>query len=274
MFNILSDPDATPPQWANGTPLASSGASTPLGHLQSTNVSALRSEVIDGIEEILDEIKQVDDQLQAYSDIVIHPGDYILIHKPSRTVQKFLTRSKRKFTVFLVTDASTLITTDDPYAAFRKSLVASGSTVVSVLNTGVMAYMSKVNKVLLSARAITANGGVSVESGAAVIARAARAQGRTVIVLGGVYKLSPDSQANQDLATEWGDPSKYVNFADGRMVSGVGVKSAVSEFVPAELVDTYITNLGSHSRDHLHAIVNDHYKEADISVDLYGKIRK
>jgi translation initiation factor eIF-2B subunit beta len=274
MFNILADPDAMPPSWVNGTPAASSGASTPMGHLQSTNMAALRSEVIDGIEEIMDEIKQVDDQLQAYSDIVIHPGDYILVHKPSRSMQKFLTRSKRRFTVFLVSDPSTSITAEDPYASFRKSLAATGSTLVNILNAGLMAYMPKVNKVILSARAITARGGVIVDSGAAVIARAARAQGRTVIVLGGVYKLSPDSQANQDIATEWGDPSKYVSFADGRMVGHVAVKNAVSEFVPAGFVDTYITNLGAHSRDHLHAIVSDHYKEADISLDLYGKIRK
>ncbi|KAI0134706.1 initiation factor 2 subunit family protein [Xylariales sp. AK1849] len=272
MFNILADPDLTPALWANGTPLASSGTSTPLGQAQSTNMSALRSEVIDGIEEIMDEIRQVDDQLQAYSDIVIHPGDYILIHKPSKTVQRFVSRSKRRFTVLLVTDAST--TGEDPYAAFRKSLAANGSTLVIVMNTGLMAYMSRVNKVIISARAITAQGGVSVDSGAAVIARAARAQRRTVIILGGVYKLSPDSQTNYDVATEWGDPSKHVSFSDGPLVSNVGVRNAISEYIPAELVDTYITNLGAHSQDQLYAIVNDHYKEADVALDLHGKIRK
>ncbi|KAH8671095.1 hypothetical protein BX600DRAFT_458306 [Xylariales sp. PMI_506] len=274
MFNILADPDSTPPLWQNGTPAASSGTSTPLMQSQATNVSALRSEVLDGIEEIMDEIKQVDDQLQSYSDIIIHPGDYILVHKPSKTVQRFLTRSKRKFTVFLATDAPTLNSPEESYTALRKSLAANGSTVVTIMNAGLMAYMSKVNKVILSARAVTAKGGAMVDAGAAVIARAAQAQGRTVIMLSGVYKVSPDTQANQDLATEWGDPSKYVNFSDGQMVNRVTVKSALSEFVPAELIDTYITNLGAHSRDHLHTIINDHYQEVDITLDLYGKIRK
>lgn len=222
----------------------------------------------------MDEVRQVDDQLCGYSDIVIHPGDYILVHKPSRTVQRFLIRSKRKFTLFVVVDPATDPGAEDAYASLRKALTANGSMVISVMNTGLMAYMTKVNKVILSARAVTAQGGVTVDAGAAAIARAARSQGRTVIVLGGVYKISPDSQANQNLATEWGSPTRYVNFSDGEIVDKVSVKNAVSEFIPAEDIDTYITNLGAHSREHLHTIINDHYKEADIALDLYGKIRK
>lgn len=274
MFNILADPDVVGSGWMNGTPLAGSGTSTPLHHGVSTNTSALRSEVLDGIEEIMDEVRQVDDQLCGYSDIVIHPGDYILVHKPSRTIQRFLIRSKRKFTLFVVTNPESQMGSDDPYASLRKALAANGSMLISVMNTGLMAYMTKVNKVILSARAITAHGGVTVDSGAAALARAARAQGRTVIVLGGVYKVSPDNQANQSIATEWGNPSKYVNFSDGQIVNNISVKNAVSEFIPAEDIDTYITNLGAHSREHLHTIINDHYKEADVALDLYGKIRK
>ncbi|ORY63010.1 uncharacterized protein BCR38DRAFT_345606 [Pseudomassariella vexata] len=274
MFSLLADPDVAPPLWSNGTtPAAASGTSTPLSRTalsQATNISALRSEVIDGIEEIMDEIKQVDDQVQTYADIIIHPGNYILVYQPSRTVQKFLTRCKRKFNVLLVVDPSTATSTEDLYASFRKSLVAGGSTVVKVMNTGLMAYMPRVNKVILEARAITATGEVVVDSGAASIARAARQQGRTVIVVGGVYKLSPDSQANQTI--EWGDPSKYVNFSDGQMVGHVKVKNAVSESVPE--ADTYLTNLGANSKEYLHVIIEDHYKEEDIGLDLYGTIRK
>ncbi|KAI1650305.1 nagb/rpia/CoA transferase-like protein [Daldinia loculata] len=274
MFNLLSDPDFIPSP--GSTPKLGSGASTPQGFPQSTNIQALRSEVIDGIEEIMDEIRQVDEQVQAYAEIVIHPGDYILVHQPSRTVQKFLLRaaSKRKFTVFLVVDPSTASTDDDPYTSLRKSLSSSGSTVVNIMNVGLMAYMSKVNKVILGARAITKKGGVIVDSGAAVIARAAREQGRTVIVLGGVYKLSPDSRFYHGGFVEWGGPSKYVNFADGEMVGQVRVKNAIAEFIPTDLVNTYITNLGAHSKDHLHGLIADHYKEDDINFDLFGRIQR
>lgn len=244
MFNILADPDFMPFAFSNAaSPALASGASTPVVDAQSTNVSALRSEVIDGINDTMDEVKQVDEQVQSYSDIILHPGDFILVHQPSKTVQRFISKSKRKFTVLLVTDHSTASADDDTYATFRKSLATTGSIVVTVMNSGLTAYMSRVTKVILDAKAIMGNGGVIVDSGAAIIARAAQEQGRVVIVLGGVYKLSPDSQADQDSATEWGDPSKYVNYADGQLVRQVHVRNAVSEYIPAELVNTYITNL-------------------------------
>ncbi|KAF2963999.1 hypothetical protein GQX73_g9571 [Xylaria multiplex] len=277
MFNLLSDPNVILSTGSNAsTPGQVSGASTPILNPQATNVSSLRSEVIDGIQEIMDEIKMVDEQVQTYADIFIHPGDYILVYQPSRTVQKFLTRaaSKRKFTVFLVVDPSTTATSEGQYASLLKSMASNGSSVITVLNAGLMAYMSRVDKVILGARAITAQGGVVVDSGAAAIARAARERRRTVIVLGGVYKLSSESKLLSESQIEWGDPSKYVSFADGSLVSQVRVKNAVSEFLPADQVDTYITNLGAHAQENLHTIIADHYKEEDINFDLYGKAQR
>ncbi|KAI0811916.1 initiation factor 2 subunit family protein [Xylaria sp. FL0064] len=278
MFNLLSDPNVFPPTGSNAsTPGQLSGASTPILNPQPTNVSALRSEVIDGIQEIMDEIKMVDEQVQAYADIFIHPGDYILVYQPSRTVQKFLTRAaaKRKFTVFLVVDPSSAATgPDSQYASLVKSMVSNGSSIITVLNAGLMAYMSRVDKVILGARAITAQGGVIVDAGAAAIARAARERRRTVIVLGGVYKLSPESKLLPESQIEWGDASKHVNFTKGDLVSPVKVKNAVSEFLPADQVDTYITNLGAHAQENLHTIIADHYKEEDINFDLYGRVQR
>ncbi|KAI1749074.1 initiation factor 2 subunit family protein [Xylaria castorea] len=277
MFNLLSDPGMLLSMGSNtSTPGQVSGASTPIWNPHATNMSALRSEVIDGIQEIMDEIRMVDEQVQTYAEIFIHPGDYILVYQPSRTVQKFLARaaSKRKFTVFLVIDPSSSTSSDEQYVSLHKSMAANGSSLITVLNAGLMAYMSRVDKVILGARAITAQGGVIVDSGAAAIARAARERRRTVIVLGGVYKLSPESKLLPESQVEWGEPSKYVSFADGPMVSHVKVKSAISEFLPADHVDTYITNLGAHARDNLHTIIADHYKEEDIDFDMYGKAQR
>ncbi|KAI1113910.1 hypothetical protein F5Y14DRAFT_196965 [Nemania sp. NC0429] len=277
MFNLLSDPSVFPSVGSNAsTPGQLSGASTPNYNPQATNVSALRSEVIDGIQEIMDEIKLVDEQVQTYADIFIHPGDYILVYQPSRTVQKFLTRaaSKRKFTVLLVVDPASAASSDGLYTSLAKSMASNGSNIITISNAGLMAYMSRVDKVILGARAITAQGGVVVDSGAAAIARAARERRRTVIVLGGVYKLSPETRLLSESQVEWGDPSKYVNFADGAMVSHVKVQNALFEFLPADQVDTYITNLGAHAQDNLHTLITDHYKEEDIEFDLYGRAQR
>jgi translation initiation factor eIF-2B subunit beta len=201
--------------------------------------------VIDGIEEIKDEISQVDDLIAAVADVQIHPGDYVLVHQPSPTVERFILRAaaKRKFTVLLASEAPRKGVPQSKHASFIKKLSGAGIPVITLMNGGMMAYMSRVNKVILGARAVVANGGVVADSGAAAIARAAKEQGNAVVVLSGIYKLSPENPFDEASLVEWGDSAGYVSFADGPLVSGVEVRSALTEVIPAECVDTYITNL-------------------------------
>ncbi|KAG8428214.1 GCD complex subunit gcd7 [Metarhizium acridum] len=219
---------------------------------------------------IKDEISQVDDQIAALAEVQIRPGDHILVHQPSPTVERFVLRAaaKRKFTVLIVTEPLRKQTEQVQHAAFRKKLSTAGITVINVMNSGLMAYMSRVNKVILGARTIVANGGAVTDAGAAAIARAAREQGNAVVVLAGVYKLSPVNPFDEDALIEWGDSSSFVSFADGSMVNNVAIRSPVTELVPAEFIDTYITNLGTHSRDHLASLIADHYKQEDADFHL------
>ncbi|KEY72060.1 hypothetical protein S7711_00077 [Stachybotrys chartarum IBT 7711] len=264
LFHLLS---ASPSVGTDGltSSLGNSGSSTPINRANRAQVNALRSEVIDGIEEIKDEISQVDDQIAALAELQIHPGDYVLIHQPSPTVERFILRAalRRKFTVLIATESPREHTQDVPHAAFRKKLSAAGVKVISVMNGGLMAYMSRVDKVILGARVIAANGGVVTDAGAAAIARAAKEHGNAVIVLGGMYKLSPVNPFDEGSLIEWGNPSSFVNFSDGAIVRNTTVKTAVTELVPPGFIDTYITNLGTHSRDHLSSLIADHYKQED-----------
>ncbi|KAG5975856.1 hypothetical protein E4U55_007560 [Claviceps digitariae] len=266
LFHLLS---VSPSSLGDGSCSShrNSGTSTPtrIAHQTSSQIHALRSEVIDGIEEIKDEISQVDDQIAALAEVQIRPGDHIVVHQPSSTVERFVLRAaaKRKFTVLIVTEANRKRDEEVQYANFRKKLTSLGITVINIMNSGLMAYMSQVSKVILGARTIVANGGAVTDAGAAAIARAAQKQGTAVVVLAGVYKLSPVNPFDEDSLIEWGDSSSFVSFADGSMVNSVEIRSAVTELVPAQLIDTYITNLGTHSRDHLASLIADHYKQED-----------
>jgi translation initiation factor eIF-2B subunit beta len=269
LFHLLSA--SSPTDFEAASPFGTSGASTP-GVKGNSNslVHALRSEVIDGIEEIKDEISQVDDQIAALAEVQVHPGDYILVHRPSPTVERFVLRAalRRKFTVLIATEVPRKPTEEVQHAAFRKKLSSAGVTVINIMNNGLMAYMSRIDKVIIGAKAIVANGGVVSDSGAAAIARAAKEQGNAVIVLGGIYKLSPENPFDESALIQWGDPSNYVSFADGPLVSGVEVRTAMTELIPPELIDTYITNLGTHSCDHLSSLIADHYKLQDVDFHL------
>lgn len=81
------------------------------------------------------------------------------------------------------------------------------------------------------------------DAGSAAIARAAKEQGAAVVVLNGIYKLSPESPFDESSLIEWGDSSTFVSFSDGPLVSGAEIRTALTELIPPELIDTYITNL-------------------------------
>lgn len=246
LFHLLS---ASPPtdgfSSGPGTPFKSSGTSTPVWKGNSSQVHALRSEVIDGIEEIKDEISQVDDQVAALAEVQIHPGDHVLVHQPSSTVERFILRAaqKRKFTLFIATEPPRKHVTESPYANLRKKLQSQGIEVITIMSSGLTAYMSRVDKVIIGARGIMANGSVVADAGAVAITRAAKEHGNAVVVLGGVYKLSPENPFAEDALIEWGDSATFVNFSDGAMVNDIEIRSAVAELVPPPLIDTYITNL-------------------------------
>ncbi|KAL2757990.1 hypothetical protein ACRALDRAFT_1061260 [Sodiomyces alcalophilus JCM 7366] len=276
---LLSLLEASPPSNASISPLAKdSGTSTPRLGPQNARISAIRAEILDGIEEIKDEISQVDDQIASSADVQIRPLDYVLVYQPSHTVQKFLLRAaaKRRFTVVIAVDPRVASSPGEevPFASFRKKLLAAGVAAINVTNIGQAAHMPRISKVVLSARCVLANGGVVTDAGAGHLARAAKERGCPVIVLSGVYELSPESSMEEDELVEWGGAMGHAGFSDGLFVKGAQFQGAVTELIQPELVDSYITNLGIHSRNHLTTIVADHYKAEDVDFQLWGEAER
>ncbi|KAL2832018.1 hypothetical protein BDW59DRAFT_114456 [Aspergillus cavernicola] len=276
MFSLLSHPDSETS--LPGTPATASPSGRLPGHTPNKDI---RAEVLDGINEIIDELGQVDDQIAAYALDHIHSNEIILTHTSSTTVQKFLLKAaaKRKFTVIhaesypnnheathatvsgKAPDDDEIISTE----SFQKPLIAHGITVILIPDSAVFALMSRVNKVILGTHSVLANGGLVAAAGTRVIARAAKVHQTPVVVVSGVYKLSPVYPFDFDSLIEYGDSSKVIGYEDGDLVDQIDVQNPLYDYVPAELVDLYITNLGGHAPSYLYRIVSDHYRKEDIS---------
>ncbi|KAK4191527.1 hypothetical protein QBC35DRAFT_512621 [Podospora australis] len=264
MFNLFSAAGNS------DTPLT--GASTPLSQAQPASVHALRSEVIEGIQELMDELSQADDQIASFSDIQIHPDDYVLAYQPSKTVERFLIKaaSRRRFTVLIANSEPIQPgATETPYAVLRKKLNSHGVTTINLATNALMAYIPRVNKVIFGAKAVYQNGGVLVDSGAYIAAEAAQEFLKPVIVLGAVYKLCPEDPSDETVISELGNPSRFVSYANGPEIDALEIENTVSDYLPPSLVDVYITNLGPQSRPHLASILADHYKVEDIGYSLH-----
>jgi translation initiation factor eIF-2B subunit beta len=59
-----------------------------------------------------------------------------------------------------------------------------------------------------------------------------------------------------------------VSYAHGPAVSALDVENTVTDYIPPELIDVYLTNLGPQTRHHLAMILADHYKTEDIGFSL------
>jgi translation initiation factor eIF-2B subunit beta len=264
MFNLLSataSPSSTPsgtqsPQGKSGPNAAS------LAQRMTTSSKDLKAEVIEGIEEIIDELDQADDRISAQALEYIHSNEVILTHSSSKSVQKFLLEAakKRKFTVIVAesypndheathisftgkisTDAESADELSTP--KFSKSLSDAGITVILVTDATIFAIMSRVNKVILATHSVIANGGLIAAAGARIIAIAARVHRTPVIVVSGIYKLSPEYPFEFESLIEYDDPGNIVRYQDGALVEHLEVDNPVYDYVPPDLVDLYITNM-------------------------------
>lgn len=264
LFGLLSHPDepspmATPPP----------GAQSPISRAHSRVASIaenpqlkvdIKAEVIDGIKELIDELEVVDDQIAASALEHIHANEIILTHTSSQTVQKFLMTAarKRKFTVVhaeaypndhvdthsAVMHGGRKNDGDNEEAEERwKPLTAMGIQVIVIPDSAVFALMSRVNKVILAPHAVLANGGLIAATGALTIAEAAKMHQTPVVVVSGVYKLSPVYPFDMEELIEYGDPGKVIGFNEGDLVENADVENPIYDYVGADLVDLYITNL-------------------------------
>jgi translation initiation factor eIF-2B subunit beta len=147
-----------------------------------------KQEAIDGVNELIEELRDVDAAVALRAPAHIHANELILTLGFSRTVLAFLSKAaeKRRFQVVVAEGFPTL-----QGHAMAQGLAEAGITTTLVADAAVYALMARVNKVVASAHALLADGGVVAPVGAAAVAAAARRHAVPFVALAGIYKLSP-----------------------------------------------------------------------------------
>lgn len=124
-----------------------------------------------------------------------------------------------------------------------KSLSSAGISTFLVPDSSIYALMSRVNKVILGAHVILANGGMFSKSGSLMAATAARAHSTPVVVCAGQFKLTPLWNLYHEYgALDFGNPSDVLGFDEGELVDKVDVINPYYDYVQPELIDAFITN--------------------------------
>jgi translation initiation factor eIF-2B subunit beta len=124
-----------------------------------------------------------------------------------------------------------------------KALSSAGISTFLVPDSSIFALMSRVNKVILGAHAILANGGMFAVTGSLLASTAARAHSTPVVVCAGQFKLTPLWNVYHEYgALDFGDPGDVVGFEEGKIVENVDVINPYYDYIRPEFIDAFITN--------------------------------
>lgn len=226
--------------------------------------SDMRSIIIQGIRDLVDEITNVNDGIETLCIDLIHDNEVLLTPTPtSDTVLHFLikARSKRKFTVLVLENYP-----NDTKQAhqFAKTLAEHKIDTVLIPDSTTYAVMSRVGKVIIGTNAVFANGGCLSNSGVANVVECAKEHKTPVFAVAGLFKLSPLYPFNRNDLIEVGNTGKVLNYDEFDLVDNVEVvTNPLEDYIPPEQIDIFITNVGGFAPSFIYRIVLDNYRVED-----------
>jgi translation initiation factor eIF-2B subunit beta len=222
-----------------------------------------RPAVMEAIQEIMLDLEDlhtnIDDQGYAH----IHAGEVILTYSRSKTVESFLkaTAKKRKFQVIVCEGAP-------HFGGHRmaKSLAEAGIDTTVIHDSAAFAIMARVNKVLLPAHAVLANGGLIAPSGSHMVALAAAHNSVPLVCLTGMFKLCPMyPHEGQDTLQDLVSPSSVIDYAElsDQVMAKVEFVNPVHDYIPPNLINLYVTNIGAFQPSYIYRLLAEYYHNDD-----------
>ena len=224
----------------------------------------LRQSVMEAIQEMMSELEDLHKNINDQAVQHIHAGEIILTYALSKTVELFLKAAaakKRKFSVIICEGA--------PHFgghSMAKSLAEAGIDTTVIHDAATYAIMARVNKVLLPAHAVLANGGLIAPSGSNMVALAAKQNSVPVVSIAGMFKLCPMyPHEGQDTLNDLISPSSVVDYSlmGDPVLSEVEFVNPVHDYIPPQLIDLFVTNIGGFQPSYIYRLLAEYYHNDD-----------
>ncbi|KAL5848768.1 hypothetical protein ACOSQ4_006781 [Xanthoceras sorbifolium] len=233
----------------------------------------LKHDVIKAVNELIEDLNTCHELIAEQAVELIHHNEVILTLGRSRFVFEFLKAAKEKkrsFHVFIAEGAPKY-----QGHVLAKELSAKGLKTTVITDSAVFAIISRVNMVVLGVHAVMANGGVIAPIGSNMVALAAKKHAVPLVVVAGVHELCSLYPQNPEVSlNEIGSPSELLNFGEFSdcMDYGVGssspllhVVNPVFDYVPAELISLFVTDVGAYNPSYIYRLIADYYSPDDLS---------
>ena len=259
-LHTVTQPTPPPPPLERRTSSSSSASPTPTQAPSTPKQQPWdrKQEVIDGVNDLIEELKDIDSAIAAHAPEHIHNNEIILTFGYSRTVAQFMTRAREKcdFQAIVAEGAPTLQGHE-----MATELAKIGIRTTAIADAAVYAMMSRVNKVVISAHALLADGGVMAPVGTGVVAAAAKRHNVPFVVLVGIYKLSPHFPHEPGVTfNDFKEPSDVLPYDDEAVVTAematddrtsyaqqrpyLQVHNPSYDYIPPGLISLFITDHG------------------------------
>jgi len=125
-----------------------------------------------------------------------------------------------------------------------KTLGNAGVPVTLICDNAVRYFMNEIDKVIVGADAIAANGAVVNKIGTSVIALSAHEARTRVYVAAESYKFSPETMAGELIPIEERSPSEVINPKKLAEMKNVKVRNPAFDITPPEYIDVIVTEKG------------------------------
>ena len=209
--------------------------------------SHLQQSILEAIQELWSDLEDWQANINEQATQQLQDGLVVLTVADDRTIASFLQAAakKRQLRVVLVGKSST---------------IPGLEAVECIGETAVFAYMSRVDKVLLPARAVLANGGLVSGPGTHAMALAAHAHAVPVLGVAGVSQLrSIYPHQGSETMNEWLAPQMdYGKLARHTSVHWVQPKY---DYIAPEWIRLYITNVGAYPPSFIYRLLAEYYPE-------------
>ena len=213
-----------------------------VGRDSTNSVEEIRSVATAAAKEFIENTKTAVQRIGEIGARRIKDGDVLLTHCNSSaaiSVMKTAWNQGKKI--------EAIVTETRPRFQGRltaKELAAAGIPVTMILDDAVRYYMQDVEKVVVGADAITANGALVNKIGTSMVALAAHEAKVKVFVAAESYKFSPETMIGELVTIEERDSSEVISNMDLQKIGQIKVRNPAFDLTPPEYIDLIITERG------------------------------
>uniref|UniRef100_A0A7S3JM12 Translation initiation factor eIF2B subunit beta n=1 Tax=Euplotes harpa TaxID=151035 RepID=A0A7S3JM12_9SPIT len=210
---------------------------------------------------IQNEIEEAYQSITDHCSEQIQANDTILTIGYSNILFEFFKEASKMY------DFSVIVTENSPGntgTVMARKLKREGIKCILISDTSVFAYMSKISKVIISTRAIMADGGLIADSGVELVVLAADFHSVPVIVVSTLYKLTPLYPFDNTSYNKYISPELVLNSKLIKNKEKVDIIVPKYDYIEPEYISLYITNFGCHTPKYIYREFAEYYSKEEL----------